>query len=107
MPVITLDEIELRNLLPGFRGRFIHTDRMTLAYFDIDEGAVLPEHSHPHEQVSTILEGTFELKLGDETIIQEPGKVTVIPPDVTHSGKALSFCRVMDVFCPVREDYRK
>jgi hypothetical protein len=30
----------------------------------------------------------------------------VIPPDVPHSGRALSNCRVLDVFAPVREDYK-
>ena len=34
------------------------------------------------------------------------GQVFVIPPDVPHSGRALTRCRVLDVFAPVREDYR-
>ncbi len=107
MPVISLNEIEIRKPLPGFKGQFIHTDKITIAFFEIEQGAELPEHSHHHEQISTIIEGRFELNLGGETIIQEPGKVTVIPSNIPHSGKALTFCKVIDVFCPVREDYKK
>jgi quercetin dioxygenase-like cupin family protein len=35
-----------------------------------------------------------------------PGQAFVIPPDVPHSGRAHSACRVLDVFAPVRDDYR-
>lgn len=35
-----------------------------------------------------------------------PGGVAVVPSNATHSGRALSACRFVDVFQPVREDYR-
>jgi len=35
-----------------------------------------------------------------------PGQVFVIPPDARHSGRALTACRVLDAFAPVREDYK-
>jgi len=34
------------------------------------------------------------------------GQVFVIPPDARHSGRALTACRVLDAFAPVREDYK-
>ena len=48
----------------------------------------------------------FELTVGAKTRVLEAGDVWVIPGDVAHSGKALTACRVLDVFHPVREDYR-
>jgi hypothetical protein len=30
----------------------------------------------------------------------------VLAPNVVHSGKAVTDCRVVDVFHPVREDFR-
>jgi hypothetical protein len=29
-----------------------------------------------------------------------------VPPNVTHSGHAVTECRIIDVFHPVRDDYR-
>jgi quercetin dioxygenase-like cupin family protein len=39
-------------------------------------------------------------------VVATPGTVCAIPPDARHSGRALTACRIMDVFYPVREDYR-
>ena len=36
----------------------------------------------------------------------EPGEVAMIPPDAPRGGRALTDCRLLDVFSPVREDYR-
>ena len=49
-----------REVFPGFHGRFIHSGRMTFARWRIDAGAVLPEHSHEHEQVVHMFAGELE-----------------------------------------------
>lgn len=100
-----LDNMKPTGLVPGFNVRFIHAERTSLAYWDIAEGAVLSEHKHPHEQVANMLSGRFEMTVAGKTHILEQGDILVIPPDVPHSGKALTQCRMLDVFCPVREDY--
>jgi len=92
--------------LPGYRVRFVHADNMTLGYWNVKEGSVLPPHSHPHEQVSSVIEGQFELTIEDETATLGPGSVGVIPPNARHSGRAVTDCRIIDAFYPVREDYR-
>ncbi len=101
-----LENIEEKELVPGFRVRFVHSDTMTFAYWNIDAGAELPAHSHPHEQVANPLEGEFELTVGGEPRVIGVGDVVVIPGNVLHSGKAVTDCRILDVFHPVREDYR-
>jgi quercetin dioxygenase-like cupin family protein len=106
MPFLSLEELEERELVPGFKGRFVHSENMTFAYWNIEAGATLPEHSHPHEQVANVIEGELELTLNGATKILSPGSVAVIPGDATHTGKAITRCRVIDVFYPVREDYR-
>ena len=101
-----LDDIPARDVMPGFHGRFIHTDTMTLAYWTTDKGAILPVHHHPHEQVVNMLEGELEITAGGVTHKLRPGDVLVIPGDTVHSGRALTATKVLDVFNPVREDYR-
>lgn len=90
----------------GFNARMIHTECMTIAYVDVDEGADLPEHAHVHEQVLNLLEGRFELIVGGQSHTLEAGDVFAIPSNAPHSGKAHTRCRIIDVFNPVREDFR-
>ena len=66
----------------------------------------MPEHNHPHEQVANVLDGRFELTIDGETRVLESGMVAIIPPNAVHSGRAISDCRILDVFYPIREDYR-
>ncbi len=106
MPFHDLDPLPTREIVPGFHGRFIHSETMTFSYWEVEQGATLPAHAHPHEQITTVLEGRFEMTVGGETRILEPGAVAVIPGNVSHWGKALTPCRIMDVFQPPRDDYR-
>lgn len=102
----TVSSIAQFEISKGFNARFIHTDNLTLAYVDIDDGASLAEHSHVHEQVVNVLEGRFELTVNGEPHILEAGDAFAIPSSVPHSGRALTKCRILDVFNPVREDFR-
>ncbi|MFN2281710.1 MAG: cupin domain-containing protein [Anaerolineales bacterium] len=106
MYFLNLDEIAEREIVPGYRAKFIHAEGMTIAYWEVEAGAALPEHSHPHEQIANVLEGEFELTVAGESRILVPGQVAVIPGDVPHSGRAVSACRLLDAFQPAREDYR-
>jgi quercetin dioxygenase-like cupin family protein len=92
--------------VPGYKVRFVHGEHMTLAYWRIEAGAVLSPHSHPHEQVSSVIEGKLELTIEGETRILGPGSVGVIAPNARHAARAITDCRVIDAFYPVREDYR-
>lgn len=103
---VRLRDVEAQQLLPGGRVRFVHSDNMTLAYWDFEPDVPLPEHAHPHEQVTNVIEGVFDLTMEGKTTRLEAGMVAVIPPDASHSGKSITECRIIDVFYPVREDYR-
>jgi unsaturated pyranuronate lyase len=102
----TLATIETRELVPGHHGRFIHSEHTTHVYWTIQAGAKLPEHSHPHEQIVNMLEGTYELLVDGQSHVLSAGDVLVIPGDTVHSGGAHTDCRILDVFSPVREEYR-
>jgi quercetin dioxygenase-like cupin family protein len=106
MPFINENNLKQNEIAPGFAARFIHTDGLTIAYVDIKSGSVLPEHSHVQEQITHVLEGKLELTIDGETQIVEAGKIAVIPSHAKHSAIARTACKVIDVFNPVREDYK-
>jgi quercetin dioxygenase-like cupin family protein len=106
MPLVRLHDIPVKEIFPGFRARIVHSGHTSQSWVEIDAGGRFPEHQHPHEQTVNVLEGELELTCAGETYRLTPGQVFVIPPEAPHSGRALTDCRVLDVFAPVREDYR-
>jgi quercetin dioxygenase-like cupin family protein len=106
MPFLNLSERPKSEPVDGFTLKFVHSDTMTAAFWNIRAGAVMPEHSHPHEQIAVLLDGEFELTLGGETSVLEEGDVAIIPSGVPHSGRAISRCRMCDAFHPRRDDFR-
>ena len=106
MRLTKLSDLETREVVPGFKAKFVHSDQLTIAFWEIRAGASLPEHSHHHEQTVNVMEGRFNLIVDGDLHELEPGTAVVIPPNTPHSGKAVTNCRIIDVFFPVREDYR-
>ncbi len=106
MPFVNLSEVESQEIIPGYSATFLHSEKMTLAYWTVQAGAEMPVHAHEHEQFANVLEGEFELELDGEKRTLRPGIVAVIPSNTPHGGRAVSDCRLLDVFYPVREDYR-
>ena len=106
MALHEIDRLEAREILSGFTGKFIHTEKMTAAFWEILEGSELPVHAHPHEQITIVQEGKLSMTMNDETRTLEKGMVMTIPSNAVHSGRALTECRVLDIFCPPREDYK-
>jgi len=96
-------------LAPGVRMSPLFGEGAMLNLLDFEPGAVVPEHSHPHEQLGIVVEGELVLKIDGVEHRLAPGHAYQIPGGVPHAawteeGKR---CRVLDVFCPVREEYRE
>ncbi|WP_037327551.1 cupin domain-containing protein [Asinibacterium sp. OR53] len=104
--MININAIVAKEVVPGFWARFVHSDSMTLAYWDVKKGSSIPLHKHIHEQVMQVHEGEFEFTVNGETKVYTPGMAVVIPSMTEHGGTALTDCKLFDVFSPVREDYK-
>lgn len=93
---------------PGVRMRTPHGENLMLSLVEMDEGAEVPLHDHPHEQGGTVVRGTMELTIGDETRLLTAGAMYLIPGNVPHRARAVGGPVVaLDVFSPIREDYAK
>ncbi len=105
MTFFTIKELEAKKPAEGVEIRIIPGERMTVVFFNIKPGAKIPEHSHPHEQIGTVLKGSIELTVGKEKRIVKPGDAYHIPPDIVHSGTCLeSPSEVIEIFSPRRDD---
>ncbi len=106
MPFLKPGEIEKKVLFPGCEAKMVHSENMTVVHWVLEPGSAIPEHAHPHEQVANVIEGEFELSIQGSQKGMGPGHIAIIPPDALHSGTAITKCFIIDVFYPVREDYR-
>lgn len=69
------------------------------------KGGVGTLHSHMHEQISYVIEGSFKFTLGQDKQIITVGDSCYIAPDVMHGVVALEDSKLIDVFSPQREDF--
>ncbi|MFB6470002.1 MAG: cupin domain-containing protein [Vulcanisaeta sp. AZ3] len=85
--------------------KYAHGSRVTIAQFKLLRGSYVKPHSHPHEQVSIVIQGRVRFTVGNEEIELRPGDAVLIPPNVMHDAEALEDSLVVDVYSPIRDDW--
>lgn len=103
MPVIDTSRLDVKEPREGWRGRFFHSAQMTFAYYVVDAGAWIHEHSHPNDEVWNVLDGELEMTIDGETRVLGPGCAAVVPPETAHSARALTAVRAIVVDHPRRD----
>ncbi len=101
-----LKDIIPRELIPGYHGKLIHSDNMTLAFWNVAKGKEAPAHQHSHEQILYVIEGEFEFFVNEEKKLLKKDDTVVIPSNTLHGGKAITECKLLDIFNPCREDLK-
>jgi quercetin dioxygenase-like cupin family protein len=105
---IHFDDVRRFVLADGVSGRPLFGERGMLNLIEFEPGATVPLHSHPHEQLGIVLRGMQALVVDGVAHELEPLQGYVLPGDVEHSAYCGSEgALVLDVFSPVREDYRE
>ena len=103
---MNLSNMSSKEIMPGLHGKLVHTESMSLVFWDVEKDAVVPEHHHMHEQIMHVIEGEFQFTLDGKTKVYHPGDIVPIASNIPHSGKALTPCKLMDVFSPARDEYK-
>jgi quercetin dioxygenase-like cupin family protein len=103
VPFIDSKHLDVKEPLPGWEGRFFHSENLTLVYYKVSEGASVHEHSHPNDEVWNVIEGELEVTIDGEAYVAGPGCAAVIPPNVPHSVRALTDARAIVVDHPRRD----
>ncbi len=102
MPFIDTHQLNAKEPLPGWRGRYFDSENMTFAYYEVTAGSSIHEHSHPQEEVWHVIEGELEVTIGGKAQVAGAGCVALVPPNTLHSVKALSAGRSIVVDYPLR-----
>ena len=97
--------ISLERLNPLVTRKAIHSGNMTIARLELLKDAVVPEHSHHHEQIATVERGALRFAIDGGEVVVRTGESLVNPPHVPHGVVALEDTIVTDVFSPAREDW--
>jgi len=106
-PFQYFDDIHTCEIAPGFFSKLIHTPNNTINFITVKAGCSVPLHQHIHRQSSFVIEGEFAMSVDGETRVLTPASFVVIEPNIVHGGTAVTDCKLIDIFDPVREDYKK
>lgn len=106
MGLVDLNKTSALQLAPGISAKVISATTVTVAHVTIAKDALLPEHQHHNEQVVNVIEGELELTVAGQAHRLTVGQSFILAPNMPHSGRAISDCKVIDVFHPVREDFK-
>ncbi len=101
------EEIDPRTLAPGVTARIASGEKMMFSLVTLAPDAVVPTHSHPHEQMGMLVSGTMEFTIEGETRMLTGNELYFVPGGVSHAAKAGPGGAVaLDAFSPPREEYR-
>ena len=105
MPFVNFNTKKKLKIFEGITGLFAHSAKSTFGYVTLEKGVRAPEHNHAHEQWTHVISGELEFTLDGETRLLTSGMSAFIPSNIPHSAYAITECKVMDCFSPVREDF--
>ena len=105
------EDIPLETVTDTIKRRLFSGERMMLAHVYLDEGAIVPMHSHENEQLTWVIEGALRFWIGEEgsddfqEMVVSAGETLYIPSNVPHKAEALADTLDIDVFSPPRQDW--
>ncbi len=107
MAYINFSDRKNVKIFEGITARMYHSGQITFAYVTLQQGAIAPEHSHVHEQWTHVIEGEMRFNIAGVEKVLTPGMAALVPSNAIHSATAITLCKVIDCFLPVREDLVK
>ena len=103
-----LDSIQSKMLVEGVNIKVAYGEKIMMSFVDLEAGAVIPKHSHEHEQMGYVIYGELEFQIGEEKKNCRSGDSYLIPSNVPHTAKVPDDkpAKVLDIFSPPREEYK-
>src|SRR5258706_8518830 len=92
-------------MVPGIRRQtLVAGERMMQVLVMLEAGSHLPEHQHPHEQITYVLRGRLRMLIGGVLHELGAGDTAYMPGGTPHAVDTLEDALVIDTFSPPRED---
>jgi len=87
--------------------RVVEGRNFTLLRYVYRPGAVFPEHRHPQEQITLVLEGRLEFTVREATTVVGPGEFLRLGPDTPHGARVVGDAPVVSLnfFSPARSEH--
>jgi quercetin dioxygenase-like cupin family protein len=101
------DEIALEKITELMSQKIVAGANQMLAQTYLKQGAVVPMHAHPSEQMTYVLQGALRFRVGDDEIIVREGEVLHIPASARHQAEALEDTFQLDIYSPPRDDWQR
>lgn len=93
----------------GVERRIVHLDNLMVVVIDFTYGPMQspdPPHSHPHEQITYIVEGEINLFIAGEKHHLVKGDMYSVPSGIPHCIQTLNkHVRLTDSFYPLRKNF--
>ena len=100
------NSIETESPAPGIRRQMVIGKNMMICRFTFEPFLVTPEHTHPHEQVTLVMQGKVKFTIEGVEKIMSPGDVLHFPSNNRHGATMLDEEVILiDIFSPIREDF--
>jgi quercetin dioxygenase-like cupin family protein len=100
------DEAQEIAMFEGISRRTLnHGDKTSIHEIKIAKDAVVPEHTHPHEQTGYLVSGRLRFTMPGIDKVLAPGDSWLVPGDLPHEVTALEDSVALDIFAPARTEY--
>jgi quercetin dioxygenase-like cupin family protein len=109
MSLVKAEDVRSFTPEPGMvRQVLAHNGKLMLIRHFFDRGWVGAKHRHPHVQLVYVVGGKIRVEIAGKPAFEVgAGESFVVEGEVEHQAWALEESEVLDVFTPVREDYRE
>ena len=106
MKFLMHSETTAQDMAQGVQRRvLVHDEDLMMVEVHFEQGGIAAMHSHPHQQMSYILSGSFEFENDGEKRLLGKGDSVLLASGVPHGVLCTEEGTVLDVFNPERKDF--
>jgi quercetin dioxygenase-like cupin family protein len=78
---------------------------LNVLHWNMADGSEVKMHTHEQEQFGLVIQGGFEMIIGNEKKRLKAGDAYIVPENIPHSFIAIGDTEAIDVFSPKKNDF--